>query len=141
MMQIQRKISGIAIAALFILTGCDDTPQIYPVTGKVVLTGRDAKQLAGHYVEIVSETDSDVRASGPIDAEGGFTLETLHAGVILKGVREGKYQVRILKGDEDNEGKKLRKPPIAARFFQFQTSGLSIVVPTTGEVTLELAQR
>jgi len=141
-MQIQRKTGGIAIAALLLLTGCDDNlPRVYPVTGKLVLAGGDAKQLAGHFVEAVLEGDPNVRASGPIGPDGGFTLETLHAGVVLKGVREGKYQVRILRAEEDDDGKKLKKPPIATRFQQFQTSGLSLAVPATGDVTLELKQR
>ncbi len=140
-MRVQWKVGAVTVAAL-ILSGCSDhLPRTYPVSGKLVLAGGDAKQLAGHHVEAVLEGDTNVRASGPIDPDGGFTLETLHAGVILKGVREGKYQVRILRGEEDDDGKKLRKPPIAAKFLQFQTSGLSIVVPASGDVTLELKQR
>jgi len=65
----------------------------------------------------------------------------LHAGVILKCVRPGKYQVRIVKADEDDDGKNLRKPPIAAKFFQFKNSGLTFDVPMSSDVTLELLPR
>ncbi len=125
--------------ALFGLTGCaDDLPKTYPVSGKLVLANGDVKRLAGHHVEASLESEPTVRASGIIGPDGGFTLETLHAGVILKGAREGKYQVRIVKADEDDEGRKLKKPPIAARYFQFQGSPLSFEVPTAGDVSLEL---
>lgn len=55
--------------------------------------------------------------------------------------REGTYRVRIFPADEDDSGKKLRKPPIAARHFKFETSGLSFQVPTKGEVALEVSPR
>ena len=132
------KLAAALTAALF-LTGCGgDLPKTYPVSGKVTLLGGDAGQLAGHHIEAALEGNPAVRASGVIAADGHFSLETLHAGVILKGAPEGRYQVRILRAEEDDDGKKLRKPPVAARFFQFNTSGLSLAVPETDEVTLEV---
>jgi hypothetical protein len=82
-----------------------------------------------------------VRAAGVIGPDGGFSLETLHAGVILKGAREGRYRVRILRAEEDDDGRKLKKPPVAARFLLFESSGLAIDVPAAGGVTLELRSR
>ncbi len=87
------------------------------------------------------EGDSAVRAFGIIGADGSFTLETLQAGTIQKGAREGKYQVRILPADEDDDGRKLKRPPVAARHLKFETSGLSIQVPANGEVTVAVATR
>jgi len=107
----------------------------------VTLAGGDAQKLAGHLVEAMLEGDPAVRASGVIGPDGTFTLETLYAGKILKGAQEGKYQVRILAADEDDNGKKLKKPPIAKKHFTFESSGLSLQVPSPGDVTLELSAR
>ena len=139
-MRFQLRLGGLAVAVLA-LSGCDDQPKTYPVSGKLVVAGGDVKQLAGHYVEIVKEGDPNTRAAGPIGPDGAFSLETLHAGVVLKGVLEGRYQARILRSEEDDDGKKLKKPPVAPRFLQFQTSGLSVTVPASGELTLEVKQR
>ncbi|MBA4192289.1 MAG: hypothetical protein C0467_30330 [Planctomycetaceae bacterium] len=141
-MRSHRAILAITLLAMPNLTGCGpDQPKTHPVTGKVTLAGGNVKQLAGHYVEAVLDTDPLVRSSGIIGPDGGFTLETLHAGEILKGAREGKYQVRIVRAEEDDNGQKLRKPPIANQYFQFQGSGLSLTVPATNDLTLELRSR
>ena len=132
----------VAVGLLGLLAGCGkDVPKTYPVTGKFVFPGGDVRKLAGHHVEAALEADPAVRASGVIGADGSFTLETLHAGTILRGAREGKYQVRIVPADEDDDGRKLRKPPVASRAFQFGNSGLSIQVPAASDVTLEVPAR
>ena len=131
-----------AALGLFVLTGCSgNSPKTYPVSGKVALVGGDAQKLAGHHIEVVLATDPNVRAAGVIGPDGTFSLETLHAGVVLKGAKEGQYQVRILPADEDDNGTKLKAPPIAARHFKFESSGLSLKVPPTGDVNLELSPR
>jgi hypothetical protein len=107
----------------------------------VALDGGDPAALAGHSVEAMLEGDPGVRASGVIAADGSFELETLHAGAVLKGAREGKYLVRIVPADEDEQGRKLRRPPVAPRHLKFETSGLSLSVPASAEVTLPLAPR
>lgn len=138
------KTSRVLAAAvgLWALAGCsDNAPKVYPVSGKVALAGGDAQKLVGHHVEAVLEGDPAVRASGLIGPNGTFTLETLHGGKILKGAQEGKYQVRILAAEEDDDGKKLKKPPIAGKHFKFESSGLSLQVPPPGDVSLELAPR
>jgi hypothetical protein len=130
------------VAAALALPGCDpDLPKTYPVTGKVALSGGDAAQLAGHCVEVVLQGNPNVRASGVIGPDGTFALDTLHAGHILKGVQEGKYQARILRNEEDDDGKKLKKPPVAPRFLKFDSTPLSIDVPPAGEVTLNVQAR
>jgi hypothetical protein len=135
------RFATLALLVPFALVGCGtDLPKTYPVSGKVALAG-DVQKLVGHHVEAVLDTDPVVRASGVIGPDGSFTLETLHAGTILKGAREGTYRVRILPAEEDENGKKLKKPPVAARHLKFETSGLSVQVPTSGDVTLELSPR
>lgn len=125
---------------LLALGGCADGPKTYPVTGRATLAG-DPQKVAGHHVEAALTDDPLVRASGVIGPDGTFTLETLHAGRILKGAREGTYRVRLIPADEDDNGKKLKKPPVAARQLKFETSDLTLQVPPPGEVTLEFASR
>lgn len=136
------KLNRFAALALFALAGCgDNLPKTYPVSGKVALAGGDAQKLVGHHVEAVLDGDPAVRASGVIGPDGGFALETLHAGTILKGAREGTYRVRIVPAEEDENGKKLKKPPVAAKHLKFETSGLALQVPAGGDVTFELSSR
>lgn len=135
--------AGLLAAALIALgAGCGQNgPRTYTVAGKVVLSGADTAKLAGHHVEAALEGDPTVRAAGVIGPDGSFLLETVRAGAIQKGAPEGKYQVRILPADEDDDGRKLKRPPVAARHLKFETSGLSIQVPAHGEVTLTVAAR
>jgi len=89
-----------AVMVLFGAVGCGSAgPTTYRVNGKVELVGGEVKHLAGHHIEAVLTGEPTVRASGEIQQDGSFTLETLHAGVILKGAREGNYQVRIILSD------------------------------------------
>jgi hypothetical protein len=144
MLMVHTKVRvTVAAACLLTLTaGCGQRePKTYPVAGKVVLSGGDTAKLVGHYVEAALESDPAVRASGVIGPDGNFTLETLHAGAILTGAREGKYQVRIVPADEDDEGRKLKQPPVSPKHLKFETSGLSFQVPANGNVTLQVASR
>ena len=135
-------IRRLAATALLTLVGCaDGTPKVYPVTGKVVFASGDLSKLAGHHVEAALEGDPNVRAAGVIGADGSFALETLYNGKILKGAPEGKYKVRILPADEDDNGKRLKKPPVAKRHLAFDDSGLSLQVPPPGDVRFELSPR
>jgi hypothetical protein len=111
------------------------------VSGRVILPGGDVSQLAGHFVEATLEGNPNVRASGVIATDGSFTLETLHGAAVLKGAQEGKYKLRILRNEEDDDGKKLRKPPVAPRYLKFETAGLSLNVPTATELTLTISSR
>jgi hypothetical protein len=130
-----------ALAALGLLgvLGCDRVgPKTYPVRGKVELVSGDVRELAGSHVEAALAGDPAVRSSGEIQPDGSFSLQTLHAGVILRGAPEGDYQVRIILADE---GGGRRRRPLDHRLLQFGTSGLSFRVPASGDLTLRLAQR
>lgn len=124
------------------LTGCGQSgPRTHPVSGTVVLPGGDVSHLAGSTVELVSEADPAVRASGEVRPDGRFTLETLHEGVIKKGALEGAYRARLVLPDDDPQVKKQAARAIDPRFTQFQTAGLSVTVPAAGDVTLTVAPR
>jgi hypothetical protein len=124
------------------LAGCGGGLKTYPVSGKVALSEGDVTQLAESYVELASETDPDLRASGTIEPDGSFWLQTQHQGQIYKGVPEGTYQARIILGEkyQENGPKRPPPPPIHARFLDFKKSGLAVQVPASGEVTLSLTR-
>ena len=132
------------VAAVVLLgsLGCGPAgPKTYPIQGKVELVAGDVAQLTGSHVEAVLANDPTVRTSGTIRPDGGFTLETLRAGTILKGTQEGTYQVRIILPDDDRKNRRLAARALAPRFLQFNTSGLSFQVPADDDVTLRVSQR
>jgi hypothetical protein len=132
-----------AAGLLVVLGGCSEAGiKTYPVQGNVELTGGDTKLLTGSFVEFVLDSDPLVRSSGKITPEGRFTLETIHAGQVVKGVREGTYKAQIVLADEDDEGvpKGRGKNPIHKRFCDYKTSGLSFTVPAKGEVTVSVSK-
>lgn len=138
----QRSVAFHAATVLALgLFGCGPGgPRTYPVKGAVELVEGDVKQLAGNHVEAALTTDPSVRASGEIQPDGSFRLETIHAGTILKGAREGQYQVRIILADDDPASLRRRYATLATRFLRFQTSGLSLQVPATGDLTLKVSR-
>jgi hypothetical protein len=130
----------LALAGLSLL-GCGaGGPTTHPVKGKVVLAEGDVKQLAGCTVEAMLTEDPNVRASGSVAEDGTFTLETVQDGRIVKGAREGKYQVRILRSSDD-DGRGKSRLPLDPRFGKFETSGLTLQVPPGGEVILNVTAR
>lgn len=131
------------VASLWWLAGCGEAgPKTHRVNGRVELAGGNAGDLAGATVEAALESNTTTRASGVIQPDGTFKLETLHNGVILKGAMEGKYQVRILNSDDDDVGnKKARRAALNKKYTKFDTAGLSFEVPAEGEVVLKLAPK
>src|SRR5262245_52307772 len=124
-MRITRAAAVLLLVALA-SAGCGPGgPKTHPVTGKVELAGGDLSHLAGSHVEAALTGDPTVRASGEIQPDGTFTLETLHRGTVLKGAVEGSYQARIVPSDDDRRA----RTAVALRFQQFASSGLSFEVP------------
>src|SRR5689334_4028766 len=124
---IRAPVAALAALGLLGALGCGRVgPKTYPVQGKVELASGDVRELAGSHVEAALAGDPAVRSSGEIRPDGSFSLQTLHAGVILKGARQGEYQARIILADE---GGGRRRRPLDQRFLQFGTSGLTFRVP------------
>ena len=90
------------------------------------------------YLEAALVSDPKVRASGEIQPDGRFKLDTLHAGAILSGAREGSYEVRIILTDDHREHPR-QAAVVAPRFLDFKTSGLLIDVPTRGDITVAVS--
>lgn len=126
-------------ALLFAAIGCGDSgPKTYPVNGSITLPGGNVAPLAGHNIEASLDGEPTVRASGVIEPDGRFHLETIQGGAVVKGAREGSYRVRLILSDDDDASRKLAKKAIPARYFQFDTSGLTVQVPANDDVKLEI---
>jgi len=127
---------------LTLVLGCGDSgPKTYPVNGTITLPGGDAAPLIGHNIEASLDSDPTVRASGVIEANGRFKLETIQGGKVVTGAREGSYKVRLILSDDDAVSRKLAKKAVPPRYFQFDSSGLEIRVPANDDVKLELKDR
>jgi hypothetical protein len=125
-----------------VLSGCNrDAPVTHPVKGAIVFTGGDVKLLAGSHVDAALTSDPTLRASGVIQDDGTFTLETLHGGASHRGARSGKYQVRVLLNDDEPKARRHVARLIAPRYLDFKTSDLNLEVPTTSPIVLTLSAR
>ncbi len=129
-------LAGSMLGALGCGTG---GPKTHPVRGRI--QHGDVAALAGSHVEAALQGDANVRASGEIQPDGSFTLETLHAGAIRKGAPEGLYRVRIVLNDDDPASGKRAGQSVARRFLSFDTSGLSIKVPAEGNPVVKITPR
>jgi hypothetical protein len=129
-------------AALLAGLGCGrPAPKTFAVEGRVLLPGVDVRQLAGGRVEVVLPSDRTVQAAGEIGEDGRSSLKTIHDGKPLIGAPQGEYVARIVLTDEDRGNRLRRGLPVARRFSNFKTSGLSIRIPPEGDVTLPLARK
>lgn len=123
------------------LAGCGaNGPRTHPVEGSIRLAGGNVADLGGSYLEAALEGDDTVRASGQIQEDGRFILETLHGGKVRKGTQEGTYKVRIVLNDDDPKARRRAAQAIAPRYLKFDTSGLTIQVPSE-EVNLEVRKK
>ena len=131
----------VLIMAVSSVTGCASEVRTHPVAGKIEVSGAAVTALAGSHFEIARVGDRNVRASGEIQADGSFQLQTNHAGVILDGAFEGQYQARIILTDESRDARRRAAAAIAPRYLDFATSGLTVQVPGAGAVVLVVAAR
>jgi len=129
------------IFAVLLAAGCAPSgPRTYPVSGRIDLGG-DVAVLAGSHVEAVLATDPYVRASGEIQPDGTFTLQSQHGGTIAGGAIEGGYTIRLLLNDDDKPRYRKAKAAVAGRFLKFESSGLTLRVPADGPVVLKVPGR
>ncbi len=89
------------------------------------------------------EGNPSVLASGVIQKDGVFALESLLEGKVLKEAMPGKYNARIVLSDDvDDNGKRLPRPPLSKSFLKAAASGLSFEVSeTSSDVQLSLTTR
>lgn len=118
--------------------GCGSNSGIHRVQGQVQVAGGDASPLVGHLVEIAKADEQQVRASGEIKADGKFQLESLQAGQITPGTVPGKYLVRIVLADDDPQARQVAAAAINPRYLKFESSGLTVEVPASSAVQLQV---
>jgi hypothetical protein len=124
------------------LVGCGSNgPKTHAIAGRIELQGGDVAQLTGSTLEVSLVSDPTVRGFGEIQPDGSFRLQSLQAGELRTGVLEGRYTARIIPNDEDGESRKRATKAIAPRYLKFETSGLSVESPGSGEIVLSIAAR
>lgn len=117
--------------------GCAPPPDDFCATaGKVELSGGDVTNLAGHYVEARLTSDPSLRASGEIEEDGYFSLDTIHRGQLMSGLPPGKYRLRLILSDDNAEQRRKAAAVIPPRYLQFETSGLWLEVPASDPIVL-----
>jgi len=138
-----RVLAAFSVVILWGIPGCGGSAGLktHAVNGQVQIAGGDVKDLAGHSLEAALDTDLTVRASGQIQEDGSFSLETLQAGVLHSGAVEGAYRVRIVLSDDDPEARRRAAQALHPRFLQFDSSGLSIQVPNNDPVAVVVSRQ
>ncbi|MCI0459422.1 MAG: hypothetical protein L0Z62_20925 [Gemmataceae bacterium] len=126
-------------AVLVAAGGCGSaTPKTYPVEGKVVYKGKgNVSQLAGGTVRLQAMSDPSLTAVGEIADDGSFALGTFLQDKGLPGVPAGQYKARIDPPEDDDEGKPQRGL-VHPKYQDFGKSGLSITVPVSGELVIQV---
>lgn len=139
------KINLSMVAVWFFVAGTvgcgPNGPKLHPVVGKVVPADQEVADLAGCSIEIVDTTNEANRGFALIQPDGQFVVESLQAGEVKQGVVDGVYKARIILNDEDQAARKRAADAVASRYRSFETSGLEISVPATGEVVLPVVRR
>lgn len=99
------RIATAALAALFLVTGCTGgkaVPKTYPVSGKVVHA--DGTPLRGGLIQFKPQGNAAVTTSGPIAADGSFTLSSFIDEQKVAGATEGPHTVTILPPQGQDQG-------------------------------------
>jgi hypothetical protein len=135
-------IRTVFLLATIALVGCGPSgPRTHPVNGRVSVPNGDVAVLAGSTIEAALDSDLTVRAAGTIEPDGTFKLETLQSGAIRRGAVAGNYKVRVILADDDPAARKKAAKAVHPKALKFETSGLTLQVPTPDEVRLELTGR
>jgi hypothetical protein len=111
--------------------------KVFQVTGKVVYKdGSSVERLQRSRVWFQSTSDPNVKAVGGISDDGSFRMTVLVEDKGFAGVPEGRYQVRVDPGldDERNPQRHLFHP----KHSEYSRSGVTVTVPVADELVIEL---
>ncbi len=112
---------GLALAVVLATVGCSK-PKFYPVRGKVIVFA--VGPLTDGEIRFRPVSRPKLVATGQVQKDGTFSLSTPDHG---EGVLEGDCQVAIVV--DTTSGKR----PIADRYSDYSTSGLSYTVAPRDE--------
>jgi hypothetical protein len=108
-------LAGVVLAGVLGLasSGCGggtaNHPTVYPVTGVVVF--KDGTPLNEGAIQFEPQSGGkDATTLGEIDADGEFTLHTLHQNDNLPGAPEGNYKVTILSRRTEKQEQQTYQP-------------------------------
>jgi hypothetical protein len=123
------------VFVLGFLTGCNDKPKTYPVTGTVKFA--DGTPLVGGTVEFRNITDDiakQVNARGEIGPDGKYQLTTFQPN---DGAITGEHQVCVFPPAQEVPGNFSSEPPpnpLQRKFLAYETSELKFSVKTEPNV-------
>jgi len=123
--------------------GCGDgIPRGHPVEGKVVFKGKpgNMRQLAGGKVRFQSTSDPSIVAVGVIEDDGSFVLGTTINKKSVSGVPAGQYKARLEPRPADSDDTPALAP-FAAKYLDYEKSGLTFTVPPPAEIVIEVERR
>lgn len=125
-----RLTAGVALVAiLVVLTGCDGSPKVVPVSGIVII---DGQPLTYGYIQVLPTGYRP--ASGRIGSDGRFTLTTTVSG---DGCAVGTHTVVILASE--SIGPKETKWHAPEKYADSNTSNLTVTITqATDDLKIEL---
>lgn len=127
----------IGLMVTTLVVGCSSQKQP-TLTGKVVHKDFSDLKFSADSIELQSVTNPTQFAYGQLTEAGGFAVESLIDGKIVKGAPAGKYRVRFIISDDDIEHKKELISKIDKRFLNHELSGWNVDVPGS-DIVLELS--
>jgi hypothetical protein len=96
---------------VFVSAACNRNPTIktVPVTGTITYQGQPVE---GAFVGFLCRADTPQKsAGGQTDAQGRFTLVTLHGSSFQAGAMEGSYKVTVATASKSNAAPGISPPP------------------------------
>lgn len=133
----------LVLGAAAVLAGCGDgTPRGHSVEGKVVFKGKpgNMRQLAGGKVRLQSTSEPSIVAVGVIEDDGSFVLGATINKKSVSGVPAGQYKARLEpRPADDNDTPALA--PFAAKYLDYEKSGLTFTVPPPAAIVIEVERR
>src|SRR5262245_63066953 len=136
---IASKLALLGLTLLGGCAGCGREVKGHTVRGKVAFKGKPGRldRLVGGKVRFQSTSDPNLMPEGVIEEEGAFVMNTFLPSEkkAMVGVPAGQYKARVEPPLE--EGKPVRGL-ILPKYESFDKSGLTVTVPVSGELVIEV---
>lgn len=124
------RLGWLALTMALLGSGCQSKDAALSVAGTVTWAGGP---LTGHFVEVVQSDSPTTRGFGEIGSDGRFKLSRLVDGKTAAGLPPGNFRARLVLSDEGDGV--IKKPAVPVRYLDFKTSGWTVSVPVSGDVT------